>query len=107
MHRILLIAILTQALALPAMAQSASSAAGNVDPRAPGAGGSTGVNDIAVVMGDPASVATARSGYGYPYDSSVQALQGYFRFNPSDYASVSDCLTASYAAGAPLAQCER
>ena len=105
MHRILLIATLTQVLTLPALAQSASSAAGNVDARVPGAYGSTGVNDISVLMGAPASVATARSGSGY--DSSALAVQGYSSFNPRDYASVSECLTASYAAGEPLGQCER
>ena len=105
MHRILVIATLTQVLTLPALAQSASSAAGNVDVRGPGAYGSTGVNDASALFGAPANVATARSGYGY--DSSAQAVKRYSSFNPTDYASVSECLTAAYAAGEPLGQCKR
>jgi len=57
------------------------------------------VNDVAAAIGSyPGAPATAHAVQG-----TVQAVKG---FDPTAYKSVSDCLTAAYAAGMPLGQCQ-
>jgi hypothetical protein len=128
----LILAVCVQFAALPALAQGgpgpggpgpggggaaaagsgggAGSGEGNVDWRTSGPIGSTGGNDAAAVIGTGPQVGV---GYGTLYyqpqppgppKSQTAQMPS---FIPGSYPSVSDCLTAAYAAGQPLGRCER
>ncbi len=65
-----------------------------------GARGSTGANDVAAATG------SRRTGADDVYRYSAQTPQAVRGFNVRAYSSVSECLTAAFAAGQPLGQCE-
>ena len=122
---VLILAICTQFAALPALAQGApggpgpggggaaaaggggtSSGEGNVDWRISGPIGSTGRNDAAAVVGTGPDVSSSAALYRPPGSSKPLTAQSP-GFSPGSYASVSDCLTAAYAASQPLSRCGR
>ena len=82
----------------------AGSGEGNNDWRVSGPIGSTGWNDAAAVIGTGPNVGAAVYPPRQPGPPKTAQLPG---FAPGSYQSVSDCLTAAYAAGQPLAPCER
>jgi hypothetical protein len=65
-----------------------------------GARGSTGANNVAAVEG------SRRTGANDVYRYSAQTNQAVRSFNVRAYSSVSECMTAAFAAGQPLGQCE-
>jgi len=104
-----------QLVALPLLAGAHAQDAGNVDPGATGAMGSKGLNDATEIGGErvppmPADIPS----YGAPSSAEVapaQAAPAYApppaaAFDRRAYPSASECLTAAYAAGQPLRQCE-
>jgi hypothetical protein len=84
----------------------ASSGEGNVDWRISGPIGSSGRNDAAAVIGTGPDVRA--SAYAPHPPASPPKTQTAQRpdFYPGSYPSVSECLTAAYAASQPLGRCE-
>jgi hypothetical protein len=122
-----LLAICAQLVALPALAQGApgpgpgggggaaagggngaGSGEGNNDWRVSGPVGSTGWNDAAAVIGTGPQVGVGYGTlYNQPQPPGPPKTAQLPAFLPGSYPSVSDCLTAAYASGQPLGQCER
>ena len=87
-------------------ASGASSGEGNVDWRISGPIGSSGRNDAAAVIGTGPDVrASAYAPHSPASPPKMQTAQGP-GFSPGSYPSVSECLTAAYAAGQALGRCE-